>query len=519
MPLPSVPVLKMSLQQRGVRVESKRTIEESSANMDEYNFLPGVKQTDASLETVALLADRRVVSSLERMTDGFVAVDREWRYTYINHQTELYLGIQRDDLLDKCIWEVYPEAIGTRFYQYCQEAMATGEPGTFEAFYPPSQRWYALHLYPSSDGLAIFYNDITEQKYAEQQMRFKASIVQSLWDALIVTDLQYTILDWNAAAEALYGWKKEEVLGKDVRSVVSTVFPEDLREEWVQQLRSRGYWQGELLQKRKDGTTAPILAAVSLVKDLEGNTIGIVAVNRDITERRELEQRKDDFIDIASHELKTPLTAIKGMAQLLRKKLAREGRDDLLAFLSLMEQQIKSMTRLTAELLDVARMQAGQVDYAQVLVDVDALVYEVVEMVQQPTSSHTLCLHGASRKSVVGDPERLKQVLINLISNAIKYSPDADRVDIALSADDSRVVIAVQDDGVGIPQEDQDKIFDRFYRAHSSDERTVSGFGIGLYIVREIIIQHRGTITVESEEGKGSTFYIMLPFKRNDNWP
>ncbi|HEX6478016.1 MAG TPA: ATP-binding protein [Ktedonobacteraceae bacterium] len=355
---------------------------------------------------------------------------------------------------------------------------------------------------------------ISLQKYAEQQMRFKASIVQSLWDALIVTDLQYTILDWNAAAEALYGWKKAEVLGKDVRSIVSTVFPGDLREEWDRQLRSRGYWQGELLQKRKDGTTVPILAAVSLVKDLEGNNIGIVAVNRDMTERRELEQRKDGFISVASHELKTPLTTIQGMAQLLRKKLAREGRDDLLALISVMEQQIKSMTRLTTELLDVAKMQAGQVDYAQVLVDMDALVYDVVEILQQTTSSHTLYLHGASRKSVVGDPERLMQVLINLISNAIKYSPDADRVEIFLSADDSQVVIAVQDDGVGIPQEEQGKIFDRFYRADNADGKTVPGFGLGLYIADEILKQHGGMITVESEEGKGATFYMTLPCAR-----
>ena len=482
--------------------------------MDERVSLPSMKQTDPPSETVALLVDRGMVSFLERITDGFVAIDREWRYTYLNHQTELLLGIHRNDLLGKCIWEVYPEAIGTHFYQYYHEAMATQQPSTFEAFYAPSQRWYVLHLYPSPDGLSILYNDITEQKHAEQQMRFKASIVQILWDALIVTDLQYTILDWNTAAEALYGWKKEEVLGKDVRSIVSTVFPADLRREWDQQLRTRGYWEGEVLQKRKDGTTAPVLAAVSLVKDLEGNNIGIVAVNRDMTERRELEQRKDDFIDIASHELKTPLTTIKGMAQLLRKKLAQEGRDDLLAFLSLMEQQIKSMTRLTTELLDVAKMQSGQVEYAQVLVDMDALVYDVVEMVQQTTSSHTLCLHGASRKSVVGDPERLMQVLINLMSNAIKYSPDADRVDIFLSADDSRVVIAVEDDGVGISQEEQGKIFDRFYRARNADGRTVRGFGLGLYIADEILKRHGGMITVESEEGKGSTFYMTLPCAR-----
>jgi PAS domain S-box-containing protein len=148
--------------------------------MDERISLRGVKQTSTPSEAGTLSLDRRTVSFLEQITDGFVVVDREWRYTYIHHQTELLLGMHKDDLLGKRVWEVYPEAIGTCFYQYYHEAMSTQQPITFEAFYPPSQRWYALHLYPSSDGLSIIYNDITEQKYAEQQMRFKASIVQSL---------------------------------------------------------------------------------------------------------------------------------------------------------------------------------------------------------------------------------------------------------------------------------------------------------------------------------------------------
>jgi signal transduction histidine kinase len=148
-------------------------------------------------------------------------------------------------------------------------------------------------------------------------------------------------------------------------------------------------------------------------------------------------------------------------------------------------------------------------------VDLDALLREIADTMQQTHPSHRILLHGALQASLIGDPDRLGEVFTNLLSNAIKYSPDAETVEMDLSASPETVTIRVRDHGLGIPREQRDKIFERFYRVAGSRQRAIPGLGMGLYIVAEIIKRHGGTISVDSEVGKGSTFTVTLPLKGN----
>ncbi len=233
-----------------------------------------------------------------------------------------------------------------------------------------------------------------------------------------------------------------------------------------------------------------------------------------MAERRALDQRKDTFLSIASHELKTPITVLKLQASMLHRQLAKQGLQTSEApALSSMEVQANKLTRLVEELLDVSKIQAGRLEYVWERVDLDALLREIVGSMQSIYPGHTILLHGAVQASLIADRDRLGQVFINLLSNAIKYSPNAQTVEIDLDASPETATIRVRDHGPGIPPELRDKIFERFYRISNSQQRTISGLGMGLYIVAEIVRRHRGTIVVDSTMGKGSTFTVTLPLK------
>ena len=233
-----------------------------------------------------------------------------------------------------------------------------------------------------------------------------------------------------------------------------------------------------------------------------------------MAERHTLEQRKDAFISLASHELKTPLTVLKLQTALLHRQLAKQGIQDSAPALSKMEVQLNTITRLVEELLDVSKIQAGRLEYRQEMVNLDALLREIAETMQYIHPSHRILMHGAVQASLMADRDRLGQVFINLLSNAIKYSPETQTVEMDISASPETATIRVHDHGLGIPREQRDKIFERFYRVSDPQQRAIPGLGMGLYIVAEIVKHHGGTISVESEVGRGSIFTVTLPRTR-----
>jgi signal transduction histidine kinase len=206
---------------------------------------------------------------------------------------------------------------------------------------------------------------------------------------------------------------------------------------------------------------------------------------------------------------------LKLQTSLLHRQLARQGIQAAAPALSKMETQINKVTRLVEELLDVSKIQAGRLEYLQETVDLDTLLQEIADTMQQTHLSHRILMHGVVQASLIGDRDRLGQVFTNLISNAIKYSPDDETVEIDLSVSPETIIISVHDHGLGIPREQRDRIFERFYRATGPKQKAIPGLGMGLYIVAEIVKHHGGTITVDSAVGKGSTFTVTLPLTRD----
>ena len=244
-----------------------------------------------------------------------------------------------------------------------------------------------------------------------------------------------------------------------------------------------------------------------------GEVTMVVTILHDITERVVSEQRKDMFISMASHELKTPVTSLKGFTHVLQRRLAKQGDQQGLHYLSRMDAQLNKLTKLIADLLDISRIQVGKLALQKETFYLDSLVDEIVEDVQAATTTHSIVVEGKTDTYIVGDKDRLGQVFINLLSNAVKYSPLADTVMVRLFREGNEAVVSVQDFGIGIDETHHQNIFQRFYQVSDPEERTYPGLGIGLHISKEILDRHAGRITVKSRKGEGATFTVSLPLQ------
>lgn len=252
--------------------------------------------------------------------------------------------------------------------------------------------------------------------------------------------------------------------------------------------------------------------------DINGTFAGYAGSVTDITELKKLEQRKDDFIKMASHELKTPITSINGYVQLLlniyneaEAEKLQMARGTVKSSLGTIAKQVSKLTRLISELLDLSKIESGKLELHCAEFDLGELIEETVQDIRHTTSRHAVIVDNSFEGSIFGDKDRIGQVLTNILNNAIKYSPDSDRIEVYLEGSKKYVTIRIKDFGIGIDKKDHQKIFERFYRVEGKTEQTYPGFGIGLFIAGEIIHRHKGTIHVKSEKGKGSSFIINLP--------
>jgi len=226
-------------------------------------------------------------------------------------------------------------------------------------------------------------------------------------------------------------------------------------------------------------------------------------------EIKKLNAKKDDFIGLASHELKTPVTSLSGYLQIINRRLPAD--DVNKPFIEKALAQINKLSGLISDLLDVSKIETGQLPLSFTGFDLLHLAKEVIEVMQYSTKTHRLTLDSNINKLLVtADRQRIEQVIINLLSNAIKYSPGADQVNVTISVADNKALVAVQDFGLGITRDQQERIFTRFYRVEDMAAH-ISGLGIGLFISKEIISRHQGRLWVESEPGKGSVFFFEIP--------
>ena len=225
---------------------------------------------------------------------------------------------------------------------------------------------------------------------------------------------------------------------------------------------------------------------------------------------KEQDQQKDFFISMASHELKTPITSIKGYVQLLQSSYKNSTDEFLIKSLGVIDKQISTLTVLIADLLDVSKIKTGSLVLKKENFEMQALIQEVISHLKHINPGHTFNYCGEMMQ-VFADRDRISQVLINFLNNAVKYAPDSKIITLKNYLQNGEVTIEVQDFGIGISKGEQEKVFERFYRVEGKNESTFPGFGIGLYICWDIIQRHKGRIGVTSEQGKGSVFYFSIP--------
>lgn len=247
---------------------------------------------------------------------------------------------------------------------------------------------------------------------------------------------------------------------------------------------------------------------VSLEKD---NTEFILLIIQDITKQKFIETQKDDFVGFVTHELKTPVTSLHTFVEILQAYHTKTNDKKSQFLLSKIAIQMKRLISLLHSFSNVYKMQTGKLILNKEPININLLVKEIVNTFQYISETHGVIAQGEIKHWVLADKDRINEVLVNLITNAIKYSPNADSVIINLSETEKDCIISVQDFGFGIPQEEQEKIFERFFRARKKKQYNIKGLGLGLYITSQIIKQHKGKLWVKSTLNEGSTFFFSLP--------
>src|SRR5256886_9041420 len=250
------------------------------------------------------------------------------------------------------------------------------------------------------------------------------------------------------------------------------------------------------------------------VRGVGGEYLGRLVVYIDVTEQRELDRQRADFLTVAAHELRTPLTPLSMYLQSIERRVKR-GQSLGGELVSKARRQVERLGKLVEDLLDVARLESRRMQLSSADVEMNELADDVVADFRAQTRNHDILLRRAATRIVVeGDRERLEQVLVNLISNAIKYTPQGGRITVSVERAGSEARVSVQDPGIGIPDEEQPRLFQRFFRAANATTRNYSGLGIGLFVAHEIVHRHGGRFEVRSELAKGSTFTFYLPLSQ-----
>lgn len=347
-----------------------------------------------------------------------------------------------------------------------------------------------------------------EEELLQTQRRYDA-LVDSNIVGVVTADLKGTIFQANDAFLRMTGYSRRDLQQKRLQWNIMTPpkfnnADKSAGRDLIKKGRATPY-EKEFI--RKNGTYVPVIIGIVMINPQTTECIALVV---DITERKILEERKDEFISIASHELKTPLTSIKGYIQILERLSDDIADARVKKYLEKTNTYIERLSNLIADLLDVSKIQAGRLQFNISEFDGSQLVDDGIESVQYAGLRHKIVKKGRINCTLRGDRDRLEQVFTNLLTNAVKYSPDGNKIIIHLSAKGGILTVGIQDFGIGIPHAKQKNIFERFYRIEETSHQ-FSGLGIGLYISSQIVARHGGKMWVKSKEGKGSTFFFTLP--------
>jgi PAS domain S-box-containing protein len=448
------------------------------------------------------------------------------KVSIVNKAYGQLIGRSALELDDKLLFEVIPETEAV-FRPILDRVCDTGEPlylyDTPYLVYKDGQEIngflnlvYQPYREPDGtiSGVMVLCQDVSEQVKARRALekseeRFRVmlnAIPQQVWTALPDGTLNYV----NQVVAHDFGYDTTAVVDHGWQNFIH---PDDLAgclKAWQTAVSSQTSYQTQFRLRMKDGLYRWHLSRAVPFLEEEKVTLWL-GTNTDIELQKSNEQRKDEFLSIASHELKTPLTSIKAFNQLMQRLTDPER---MSGFVKRSADQIFRLEKLINDLLDVTRINAGKVVYDRQPFDFPAMVKEAIDSVQMKANSHQIWLEQVDAATYTGDRLRLEQVMNNLLTNAVKYSPAGGRILVRCQLVDDSIIVSVQDFGIGIAEDHLDKLFDRYYRVDNTAMR-FEGLGLGLFISSEILKRHDGTFWIESKEGEGSTFYFRLSLKNS----
>lgn len=505
-------------------------------------------------------AQRELQTVLNSISDGLFVLDRNWRYTYVSEHGARMLGMRREDLIGGCVWELFPHAKGTDFYEGYHRAVETGQPVTIVEYYPePLNKWLECRCYPSDAGFSVYFQDITERKLAEDAVRESEARLRTLSDNLPEGAIYRYRHDVNcrphvdfvsAGIERLAGVAAAEFMA-DAAEVERSILPEDReRLNAAIQLSREQLTRFEVEVRHVHRVTGEIrwsLIRATPTRNPDGSTTWD-GIELDITDRRlaeealreseaklaertiqlersaaELETRicevervnrmKTEFLARSSHELRTPLNAIVGYSDLLAEQLAGPLPPPYPRFVANIQEGARHLLDMVNDLLDLSRIEAGRIELNLERFDVSVALDEVLSVITPLAGIKSIPLDNrvARGTAVTADRVRFKQILYNLMSNAVKFTPEEGRIWIETATDGETFTICVGDTGIGIADDEQEAIFEEFHQVASAKKLSVAGAGLGLAITRKLARLHGGDVRVESCVGKGSRFLATLP--------
>lgn len=374
----------------------------------------------------------------------------------------------------------------------------------------------------------------------QQELKEQAHFIRSVTDSIpgIVTITKYPTGEVefnNRDTLELLGFDVREIINMEKQGRIKLIHPDDVPalksyharfDRMTNEEENRVEYR--IKNKKGDWVWLDVRGRVFL-RNMQGRVTHTLHIGYDITDRKKAEKaekalkeseqqlkqlvkQKDEFIGIASHELKTPLTSIKTYAEVLLERFEQNNDKSSAALMEKLNRQLDRLTKLTRDLLDTSKISDGNLDLFLEKFDLNQLIAERIEELGRISGKHKIIFNQGQLPLLLADNERIGQVLTNLISNAIKYSPAGGNIIITTKTSGHNIKVSVQDSGIGIPQHAQHKVFERFFRLGNIKMQDFSGMGLGLYISAEIVRRHGGNIKVTSKEGKGSTFSFTIPY-------
>ncbi|WP_442590915.1 ATP-binding protein [Pedobacter sp. AW31-3R] len=436
------------------------------------------------------------------------------------------------EIVGKPLHVALPELVGQDFLYILDDVYSTGVPffgneirasvvknNAVEEVYSNFVYHPLKNMAGQTTHIMLVAHLVTEQVIARRKVEDAEEMLRVSVEAANAgtwyMDVKTRHFKGSARLKELFGFKPEEEISFDD---ITSKIPEEYRRQvlkGVDMALSKGepyFLEHPVMRSAEQGETW-VSAQGKVFKDGEGKNLHFSGMIMDITQQKRDEHRKNDFISMVSHELKTPLTSLSGYIQLLERNARKTGDESGIQLMHKAGNQLRKMTSMINGFLNISRLESGKIHLQKQEFELDELIRDMIEDTRISSSNFQFHLSPCEPVLVYADRDKVGAVISNLLSNAVKYSPNKNQVIVKCELKNNSAVVSIEDEGLGIDQEDAKKLFQRFYRIDNKDNPNISGFGIGLYLSAEIIQHHGGKIWVESEKGKGSIFYFSLPLQ------